>query len=99
MGADVERVRAAPEPAAEVADTPDPTTEPFRPAPPTPATVLALARAAGNQAVTGYLARRVLARAPGPLSAAQERAAIAAARAQLAANGVRVVQEIVGTVA
>src|SRR3954470_1623976 len=104
MGADPERVRAAPEPAADVADpAPEHPVQPVSTAPLTAATVIAMSRTAGNHAVMGYLGRagggRVLARAPGPLSAAQERAAIAAARAQLAPNGVRVVQEIVGTVA
>jgi peptidoglycan hydrolase-like protein with peptidoglycan-binding domain len=65
--------------------------------PPVPATVLSLQRAVGNAAVAGMVGRRLLARAPGPLTAAQERAAVAAARALLTRTGVRVLQEIVNT--
>ncbi len=62
-----------------------------------PTTVLSLQRAAGNAAVAGIVGRRVLARAPGPLTAAQERAAVAAGRALLTRTGARVLQEIVNT--
>ncbi len=63
----------------------------------TPASVRSLQRAAGNAAVAGMVRRRVLARAPGPLAPAQERAAVAAGKALLTRTGVRVLQEIVNT--
>jgi len=56
-----------------------------------------LQRTAGNAAVGGIVRRRVLARAPGPLSAKQERTAAAAGKALLTRTGVRVLQEIVNT--
>jgi peptidoglycan hydrolase-like protein with peptidoglycan-binding domain len=56
-----------------------------------------LQRTAGNAAVGGVVGRRVLARAPGPLSPAQERAAVRAGRALLTRTGVRVLQELVNT--
>jgi peptidoglycan hydrolase-like protein with peptidoglycan-binding domain len=62
-----------------------------------PAWVRSLQRTAGNAAVAAMLGRRVLARAPGPLAPAQERAAFTAGRALLTRTGVRVLQELVNT--
>jgi peptidoglycan hydrolase-like protein with peptidoglycan-binding domain len=62
-----------------------------------PTALLSLQRAAGNAAVAGLVGRRLLARAPGPLTPAEERAAIRAAKALLTRTGVRVLQEIVNT--
>jgi peptidoglycan hydrolase-like protein with peptidoglycan-binding domain len=70
---------------------------PARPRPLSPAWVQALQRTAGNAAVAGLLGRRVLARAPGPLAPAQERAAVTAGKALLNPTGVRVLQELVNT--
>lgn len=63
----------------------------------TPASMLSLQRTAGNAAVAGIVRRRVLARAPGPLAPAQEKAAVAAGKALLTRTGVRVLQELVNT--
>lgn len=68
-----------------------------RPRPLSPAWVKALQRSAGNAAVAGVLGRRVLARAPGPLTPAEERASFTAGRALLGRTAVRVLQELVGT--
>jgi peptidoglycan hydrolase-like protein with peptidoglycan-binding domain len=62
-----------------------------------PAALLSLQRAGGNAAVAGIVGSRLLARAPGPLTAAEERAAIRAAKALLTRTGVRVLQELVNT--
>jgi peptidoglycan hydrolase-like protein with peptidoglycan-binding domain len=67
------------------------------PQPLSPAWMLSLQRAAGNAAVGALVGRRVLARAPGPLAPAQERAAVTAGKALLTRTGVRVLQELVNT--
>ena len=54
-----------------------------RPRPLSPAWATALQRAAGNAAVADLLGRRVLARAPGPLTPQEERASFTAGRALL----------------
>jgi peptidoglycan hydrolase-like protein with peptidoglycan-binding domain len=72
--------------------SPDGTPSATRPHPLSPAWVRSLQRTAGNAAVG-----RLLARAPGPLTPAQERASFTAGRALLSANGVRVLQELVNT--
>jgi peptidoglycan hydrolase-like protein with peptidoglycan-binding domain len=59
--------------------------------------MLSLQRAAGNAAVGAIVGQRVLARAPGPLAPAQERAAVTAGKALLTRTGVRVLQELVTT--
>jgi peptidoglycan hydrolase-like protein with peptidoglycan-binding domain len=68
-----------------------------RPQPLSPAWMLSLQRTAGNAAVGAMVGRRVLARAPGPLAPAQERAAFRAGKALLTRTGVRVLQELVNT--
>ena len=82
-------------------DAPAGTREPQRsagpPRPLSPAWTRALQRSAGNAAVAKLLGRRVLARAPGPLTPAQERASARAGRALLGPTGVRVLQELVNT--
>jgi peptidoglycan hydrolase-like protein with peptidoglycan-binding domain len=59
--------------------------------------MLAFQKTAGNAAVTSFVGQAVLARAPGPLAPAQERAAVRSSRREFDRQSVRVIQMTVGT--